>query len=367
VASTSDTPSLQNTQQVLRSQAPSAYALSQRSVQPAVLENLRERGVPVAWEELPGWSEESLSQVWTALALNCQQNSTALFDLCPLIKPMVLADEQDQRFFLMSHFQPFRLSGLNGEQSGLLTGYYEPVLNASRIKKPGFEIPLYAPTDEILALKSNHTRWYSRQDIDSLEAAQKALRGREIAWLADPIDVLVLQIQGSGRLALAEADGSQRMIKVVYAASNEQPYQSVGKYLLEKNEITDASWSGIKAWVSKNPGRLKELLWSNPRYVFFKEEVITDGSLGPKGAMGIPLTAGRSVAVDPSYIPYGTLLWAQSEGPSYQLKKMVIAQDTGGAILGPLRADFYLGTGIEAGEIAGRLKQTLNLWALLPR
>ena len=139
------------------------------------------------------------------------------------------------------------------------------------------------------------------------------------------------------------------------------------RYLLDRGEITDASWSGIKAWINKNPLRVNELMWSNPRYVFFKEEPLKDPSLGPKGAQGIPLTAGRSVAVDPQNIPYGTPLWLFSDGPTLQLKRLVLAHDTGSAIVGPLRADYFVGTGTEAGEIAGRLKQNLNMWALLPR
>jgi membrane-bound lytic murein transglycosylase A len=331
------------------------------------VESLKARWIATTWDELPGWYQESLPQVWAALLMSCDQPSSWFANLCPLIKPLVIADEQEQRFFLMSHLQPYKILGQAGESGGLLTGYYEPVFSASRIKKPGFEVPIYMPTDEILSLKGNHSRWYSRQEIDKSEAVQKNLIGREIAWLADPVDLLILQIQGSGRINVLEPDGSKKWIKAVYAASNELPYQSVGRYLLDRGEITDASWSGIKAWINKNPLRVNELMWSNPRYVFFKEEPLKDPSLGPKGAQGIPLTAGRSVAVDPQNIPYGTPLWLFSDGPTLQLKRLVLAHDTGNAIVGPLRADYFVGTGTEAGEIAGRLKQNLNMWALLPR
>ena len=254
-----------------------------------------------------------------------------------------------------------------GEVSGLLTGYFEPVFSASRVKKAGFEIPLYAPTIDILNLKNTHTKWYSRQEIETSSFAQDALKGQEIAWMSDPLDALILQIQGSGRLNILEADGSQKWIKVVYAASNEHPYQSIGRYLLDHAEITDATWPGIKAWAIKNPDRTKSLLWVNPRYVFFKEEPLENTNTGPKGAQGIELTPGRSVAVDPQYISYGTPLWLVSEGPTLQLRKWVMAQDTGSAITGPIRADYFVGTGVQAGEIAGHLRQPLSMWALLPR
>ena len=141
--------------------------------------------------------------------------------------------------------------------------------------------------------------------------AQAALRGREIAWLADPIDALVLQIQGSGRLRITEADGQVRMVRVAFAGSNEQPYQSVGRWLLDQNETKDASWSGIKAWLERNPQRVQALMWNNPRYVFFKEEPLADEAIGPHGAQGLPLTPGRSIAVDPRSVSYGTPLWLE--------------------------------------------------------
>jgi membrane-bound lytic murein transglycosylase A len=142
----------------------------------------------------------------------------------------------------------------------------------------------------------------------------------------------------------------------------------VGRWLLDKGETRDASWPGIKAWLQRNPQRRQELLWTNPRYVFFKEEPMgADPSVGPRGAQGIPLVAGRSVAIDPLSIPYGTPLWLVSPGPTQALSRLVLAQDTGSAIVGAVRADFFMGTGREAGEVAGRLKQPLRLWALWPK
>ena len=334
---------------------------------PAQPERSKPVWTPVSWNDLPGWSSESMPEVWNSLMHSCERPTALFLKLCAQLRPLSIADENEQRLFLMTNLQPLKILNAAGEPNGLLTGYFEPVFNASRIKKSGFEIPVYAATAEILNLKTNHSKWYSRQEIDNFAPAQEALKGQEIAWMSDPLDVLILQIQGSGRLNITEVDGSQKWIKVVYAASNELPYQSIGRYLLDHAEISDASWPGIKAWATKNPDRVKSLLWVNPRYVFFKEEPLEDTTLGPKGAQGLELIAGRSVAVDPQYIPYGTPLWLVSEGPSLQLRKWVMAQDTGSAINGPVRVDYFVGTGAQAGEIAGHLRQHLALWALMPR
>ena len=180
---------------------------------------------------------------------------------------------------------------------------------------------------------------------------------------------MVLHIQGSGRLRITEPDGSVSLVRVAYAGTNDQPYQSVGRWLLDQGLTRDATWPGIRAWVAANPQRTNELLWSNPRYVFFREEPLNplDAGFGPRGAQGVPLTPGRSIAVDRQSIPYGTPVWLASSGPQVQLNRLVLAQDTGSAILGAVRADYFTGWGPEAGDIAGRLKQNLRLWALWPK
>jgi membrane-bound lytic murein transglycosylase A len=273
-----------------------------------------------------------------------------------------------QLSWLTRTFQPYRVENLNAgthADLGLLTAYYEPVLEASRKAKPGFEVPLYA----VPANLKSRSPWYSREEISSLPAAQSALKGREIAFVADPIDAMVLHIQGSGRLWVNENDGSRRQIRLAFAGTNDQPYQSIGRWLLDQKLSKDATWPGIKKWLSQNPRRTEELLSKNPRFVFFKEEALSpvEALQGPKGAQGVPLSAERSIAVDPSSIPYGTPVWLYSPGPQTTLKKLVIAQDTGSAIQGAVRADYFVGSGDAAGELAGRLKQDLNLWVLLPR
>jgi len=332
--------------------------------EPPVKGEGRSRWVPVAIEDLPGLSQESMAEVWTLLLANCDVSGTVLAPLCSDIRRLSIASETEQRLLLLNRLQAYRLESLEGEAGGLLTAYYEPVFDAQRVAGNGFNTPLYAPPAGLASGRP----WFSRQDIESLPAAQTALRGREIAWLADPVDALILHIQGSGRLRITEPDGSVRTVRLGFAASNEQPYQSVGRWLLDKGETRDASWPGIKAWLQRNPQRQQELLWTNPRYVFFKEQAVGgDPSVWPRGAQGLPLIAGRSVAIDPLSMPYGTPLWLVSPGPTQSISRLVLAQDTGSAIVGAVRADLFMGTGREAGDIAGRLKQPLRLWALWPK
>jgi membrane-bound lytic murein transglycosylase A len=239
------------------------------------------------------------------------------------------------------------------------------MLEASRRPTATHQVPLFRPP----ATLGSRRPWFTRQEIDTLAEARAALRGREIAYVADPLDALVLQIQGSGRVRITEPDRSVRTVRLAYAASNDQPYRSVGSWLLQQGAVRDASWPGIKAWARDNPQRVHEMLWSNPRTVFFREEPLGefDAAFGPRGAQGVPLTPGRSIAVDKDSIPYGTPVWLVSRGPVTSLQRLVLAQDTGSAIVGAVRADYFTGWGPEAGELAGRLKQPLRLWVLWPR
>lgn len=325
----------------------------------------KSRWVPVRWAELPGFSEDALHEAWNAWVKSCERPPATQASLCSEVRRLSIASGDEQRAWLRSRMQPYRVEGLDGNPEGLLTSYYEPFMDASRLPGNGFNVPLYRTPTTLGERKP----WYTRQQIDTLPEAQAALQGRAIAWLRDPVDALVLHIQGSGRLRLTEPDGSQRLVRVAYAATNDQPYQSVGRWLLDQGATRDATWPGIKAWIAANPQRLNELLWSNPRYVFFREEPLEglDAAFGPRGAQGVALTPGRSIAVDRMSIPYGTPVWLASSGPSVQLARLVMAQDTGSAILGAVRADYFAGWGYDAGELAGRLKQGLRLWVLWPR
>jgi membrane-bound lytic murein transglycosylase A len=282
------------------------------------------------------------------------------------VRRLSIATAAEQRDWLRQNFQPQRVESLQGDSNGLLTGYFEPQLDASRVPTAAFRIPIYQPPLNLAQRKP----WFNRREIDTLPEAQAGLQGRAIAYVADPVDALVLQIQGSGRLRLAQPDGSAQLVRVAYAGTNDQPYRSVGRWLLDQGLIKDASWPGIKAWLAQNPQRQQELLWSNPRVVFFKEEPLSelDSSFGPKGAQGVALTPGRSIAVDAgSNIPYGTPVWLVSSGPQTKLQRLVLAQDTGSAITGAVRADYFAGWGAQAQELAGRLRQPLQMWVIWPK
>ncbi len=332
---------------------------------PGTLAQPKSRWVPVSWDELPGFSEDNLTEAWNAWIKNCERPAPAFAPLCPEVRRLSIGSPDEQRAWMRARLQPYRVESPAGNPDGMLTAYYEPYLDASRLPGNGFNIPIYrAP-----AGLGSRRPWYTRQQIDTLPEAQAQLAGRAIAWVRDPVEAMVLHIQGSGRLRLVEPDGSVRLVRVAFAGTNDQPYQSVGRWLLDQGLVRDATWPGIRAWTLQNPGRVNEMLWANPRYVFFREEPLDalDAAFGPKGAQGVALTPGRSIAVDRQSIPYGTPVWLASSGPTTQLQRLVMAQDTGSAILGAVRADYFTGWGQEAGDIAGRLKQNLRLWVLWPR
>ena len=335
---------------------------------PPVITQARSRWVAASWSDLPGLEQDALDQAWNAWLKSCERSATLpapLAALCPQVRALSIASSTEQRAWLQNRLQPYRVESLQGDARGLLTAYYEPVVEASRTPTPTFAVPLYAPPAGLASRKP----WYTRQEMDTLPEAQSALKGRAVAYVADPIDALILQIQGSGRLRVVQPDGSSRTTRLAFAGTNDQPYKSVGKWLLDQGLVKDASWPGIKAWLAQNPQRQQELLWSNPRMVFFREEPLSemDADFGPRGAQGVALTAGRSIAIDPGSMPYGTPVWLASSGPQTQLQKLVMAQDTGSAITGAVRADYFAGSGAQAGELAGRLKQALQMWVLWPR
>ncbi|WP_225781889.1 murein transglycosylase A [Xenophilus sp. Marseille-Q4582] len=324
------------------------------------------RWIPVDWAELPGWSEDPVHEAWGALMTNCQRPNAAIAPLCTQVRRLSIAGDAEQRAFLMEQLQPYRVESPAGQTEGLLTSYYEPVFDASRVPTATHTVPLYAlPAGWVRGRPG-----YTRQQLETQPEAQATLRGREIAWMADPIDVLMLHIQGSGRLRITEPDGRRQVVRMAFAGTNEQPYRSVQAWLSSQGVSPIGRWpEDVKAWAAQNPQRVQQMLWANPRYVFFREEPLSDvdAAFGPRGAQGVPLTAGRSIAVDREAIPYGTPVWLASSGPVAQLNRLVVAQDTGSAIVGAVRADFFAGTGEEAGRFAARMKQPLRLWALWPR
>ncbi len=339
-------------------------------MQPApagTLERSHARWVPASFGELPGWSQDRALELWPALQRGCQTPLSSWVRVCAGVRQTQPADDAAARAWLEQHLKVYRVESPEGDPTGLVTGYFEPLVAASRRPTATQRVPLYqAPPD--LAWRKPY---WTRQQIETQPAAQTALKGREIAWVEDPLDALVLQIQGSGRLQMTEADGRQRLVRLAFAGHNGQPYKSVGRWLIDQGELKpgEASWPGIKDWARRNPRRVQEMLWQNPRYVFFREEPLPDPSLGPKGAQAVPLTPGRSVAVDPASVPYGTPVWLDTTEPlsTRPLQRLVMAQDTGSAITGAVRVDYFWGWGDEAEAQAGRMKQPLRMWVLWPR
>jgi membrane-bound lytic murein transglycosylase A len=335
---------------------------------PAFFMRPKSRWLLASWSDLPGFDADNFNEAWVAWRQNCARNLPNTQGLCADVKRLEGQPSELQKNWVMQNFQPYRVEHLNAPTApanGLLTAYYEPVFEASRNARPGFEVPLYG----LPANLKSRSPWYSREEISKLPAAQAALKGKEIAFIASPVDAMVLHIQGSGRLWLTQSDGRRTQIRLAYAGTNDHPYQSIGRWLLDQNLTKDATWPGIKNWLAQNPRRTQELMARNPRFIFFKEEALNgaEALLGPKGAMGVPLTPGRSIAVDPGSIPYGSAVWLSSGGPQTPLNRLVFAQDTGSAIQGAVRADYFAGSGDAAGELAGRLKQDMRAWVLLPR
>lgn len=327
----------------------------------------RARWVPARWSDLPGWEIDRTAELWPALLRGCEKPAAGWNGICAEARRSAPADDVSARAWLQRHLQPYRVESLDGSDQGLITGYFEPLIEARRTPQARFRVPVHAPPNDL----SSRKPYWTRQQLDTLAPAQASVRGRELAYLTDPLDLLILQIQGSGRLWLTEADGSRRQLRVAFAGHNDQPYKSVGRWLIEQGELRadQASWPGIKAWAQLNPQRINELMWSNPRVVFFREEPLPDPTVGPRGAQAVPLTPGRSVAIDPTSIPYGTVLWLDTTEPlsNTPLRRVVMAQDTGSAITGAVRVDYFWGWGDTAEQQAGRMKQPLRVWVLAPR
>jgi membrane-bound lytic murein transglycosylase A len=325
------------------------------------------RWVAVGFEQLPGWQADRLSEAWPALLKGCERPAPTWAAICAEARRAAPADDAATRLWLMQRLQPYRVEAADGNAQGLLTGYFEPLVDASRTRRGAYQVALYAPPADLATRKP----YWTRQQLDTLPAAQAALSGREIAYVADPLDALLLQIQGSGRLRIAGNDGRAQTVRLAFAGHNDQPYASVGRWLINQGELKPdgASWPAIKDWARRNPQRLQEMLWANPRVVFFREEALPDPAVGPRGAQGVPLTPGRSIAVDPKSVPYGTPVWLDSTEPLSKtaLQRLVMAQDTGSAITGAVRADYFWGWADGAEAQAGRMKQPLRVWVLWPK
>ncbi|NUO88857.1 MAG: murein transglycosylase [Cupriavidus sp.] len=311
-----------------------------------------------SWAEIGGWAQDDVRAAWPALQQSCQAlKKRAEWSRACAAGMMVNAGDIDaMRAYFESNFQPYRVVNGDGTDSGLITGYYEPILHGSRTRQGKFQVPLYRKPAQF-----GNRALPARAEL----LQNPAMRGNELVWVDDAVEAAFLQIQGSGRIRMA--DGS--MMRVGFGGTNDQPFRSFGKWLLDRGEITpaQATMQGIKAWARANPGRVEEMLNINPRFVFFRE--LPPGNDGPVGALGVPLTAERSIAVDPATIPLGVPVFLSTTRPlsTEPIQRLMFAQDTGSAIKGGVRADFFWGAGDAAGETAGRMKQGGRMWVLMPR
>jgi membrane-bound lytic murein transglycosylase A len=334
-----------------------------------MIERLIARWQRAAWSELPGWDADRTAEAWAALQRSCDKPppEAGWPRLCADALQFKPSDDAAARRWLMQRLDPWRVLPREGAATGLATGYFEPLLDASRMPRATHRTPLYAPPTDLATRKP----WYTRAEMSTLPTALAALRGKEIAYVADPLDALIVQIQGSGRVRITETDGRITSARLAFAGHNDQPYMSVGRWLIEQGQLKagEASWPAIKDWARKNPQRVAEMLNANPRVVFFREESAPDATAGPRGSQNVPLTPERSIAVDVRSIPLGTPVWLDTTEPlsATPLRRLVMAQDTGSAITGAVRADYFWGPGERAEAMAGRMKQPLAMWVLWPK
>jgi membrane-bound lytic murein transglycosylase A len=340
---------------------------------------------PGTWNDLPGWKQDDRKTAWPAWLQSCSvlRRQTAWRTVCAEAARLQNPGPEQIRQYFVNRFQPYQLlqADNNSGHEGLVTGYYEPLLRGSRVVTPKYRFPLRSPPDDLLTIdlggqypELRGLRLRGRLDGNrvvpyftrgEIEAGRTPLPGRELAWADDAVELFFLQVQGSGRLLLENGE----TLRIGYADQNGHPYRSIGKWLIERGELTldKASMQGIKEWARRNPERLPELLAANPSYVFFRELANQDG--GPIGSLGVPLTNERSIAVDPRSTPLGAPVWLATTRPnsSETLNRLMLAQDTGSAIKGQVRADFFWGFGDEAGRLAGAMKQKGRMWVLLPK
>ena len=337
---------------------------------------------PTDWGALTGWTDDDILPAWDAFLRSCAvlKNQPLWQETCTQADSIRGQDNATLRQFFESRFVPHQVLNSDGSGDGLITGYYEPLLKGSRKQSTRYRYPLYTTPDELLVvdlseiypeLKNMRLRgrlqgrkvvpYYSRSEI---ERNPTPLQGKELLWVDDAIDLFFLQIQGSGRVELENGE----IVRVGYSEQNGHPYKSIGRLLVERGELPleKASMQGIKTWGQRNPAKLNELLQQNSSFVFFRELPV--GLPGPLGSLGVPLTAGRSLAVDPRTIPQGAPVFLATTWPNTdkRLHRLMVAQDTGGAIKGNVRADFFWGFGPEAGDQAGKMKQSGKMWVLMP-
>jgi membrane-bound lytic murein transglycosylase A len=361
---------------------PAAPTTKEPAPPPAPVE-IRGKLDAAQWSDLPDFGRDSLRASLEAFSRSCTvlEKQDVWKGVCAGAATFGAdSPEQDIADFFRLNFQPWIVVNPDASTSGMVTGYYEPLLRGSRTRAGRYKYAIYGVPPDLLTidlssvypdLKYKRLRgrlegnkvvpYYSRGDIDKPEGK---LDGDEIAWVDDAIDLFFLHIQGSGQVQLESGE----RLRVGYADQNGYPFRSLGRALIDRGEITasNASMQGIKDWARRNPKKVQQFLNRNPSYVFFR---VLPGDLpGPIGALGVPLTPERSIAVDSRVIPLGVPVYLATTYPntSDPLERLMVAQDTGGAIAGAVRADFFWGFGDAAGAQAGKMRQAGTMWVLLP-
>ena len=302
------------------------------------------------FDQLEGWKLDNHERALETFLATCPDLTDPDWRaLCALA-----GQRPEARAFFELFFRPVLI---DDGRPALFTGYFEPELDGALRPDARFRYPLYREPDA--ARKAN--RWLPRREIETGDAMRG--KGLEIAWVDDPVDLFFLQIQGSGRIRLRDG----RHIRVGYGGSNGHPYRSIGMELVRRGiyKAHQVSPAVIKNWVRRNPEKGRDLLFSNPSYVFFRVIDNISPDAGPLGAMNRSLTPRRSLAVDPDYVPLGAPVWVEKRG-KIPFSRLMIAQDTGSAIKGPQRGDIFMGTGDAAGRAAGKLRDPGRMVVLLP-
>lgn len=353
---------------------------------------------PAAFGDLAGWGEDDFAPALAAFARSC-----AKLDAQAPERPLVAGDQRfgttgqwrdicaalpakpdkaAARGFVERWFRPFRAAN-NDTPQGLFTGYYEAELKGARQPGGRYTVPLYkTPADLVqvdlgqfademrgrsIAGRLDSGKLKPYPDRAAIESGLLKDKGLELLWVDDPVDAFFLQVQGAGRVVLP--DGAA--VRVGYAAHNGHGFVAIGKLLVDSGKIgrDRVSMQAVRDWLRANPDEARALMAKNPRFIFFRE-VTGEAADGPLGAQGVPLTAGRSLAVDRRYVPLGVPLWLDTTmpgGTDKKLRRLMVAQDTGGAITGPVRGDFYWGTGEAALAEAGKMRSQGGYFLLLPK
>ncbi|MDZ7840247.1 MAG: MltA domain-containing protein [Gammaproteobacteria bacterium] len=341
-------------------------------------------GQPVSWERLDGWHSDNHAESWPALLAGCAvlADVDRWQSICRDAGRIRAPTDARARAFFEARFRAHPVIGDDGEPEGLITGYYEPLLQGSFEPDERFKYPLHAPPENLLVIDPGDAhpelsdlqlrgRLQGRTVVPyptraGLTASPDALPGSELLWVDDAVDAFFLHVQGSGRVALPDG----QTVAVRYADHNGHPYQSIGRELVRSGEMTleNVNLFTIRRWLRAHPGEARALFNHNPRYIFFRLD--TGSSENPRGALNVPLTPGRSLAVDRDKLPLGAPVWLATSMPGESgapLNRLLMAQDTGSAIRGWNRADVFWGSGREAERKAGLMKEPGRLFVLLPK